>query len=173
MTVPTQPLPTLGSANSTEDPKIRSVLSELQTILTAGVDATNLASAAVTSAKLAPTITSVTSMTGTDIHTLATVVTATFTPAVAGRSLFIGILHGSLAAANPSGVRLRLTIDGVDDAYQPITAGSNGTNPFTVIGVWIKTLSNASHTSDLRADHLAGASSQATAAQLIRLELGS
>lgn len=54
MTIPTQPLPTVGQPNSTEDPKVRSALSELQTILTAGVDTTNLAAAAgITGAQVA------------------------------------------------------------------------------------------------------------------------
>ncbi len=42
MPVPVQPLPTIGQPNASEDPKTRSALSELQTILTAGVDETNL-----------------------------------------------------------------------------------------------------------------------------------
>lgn len=42
MSQPSQPLPTLGQPNSTEDPKIRSALSELQTILISNVDETNL-----------------------------------------------------------------------------------------------------------------------------------
>lgn len=49
MTIPTQPLPTVGQPNSTEDPKVRSALSELQTILTAGIDSTNLTGGALTS----------------------------------------------------------------------------------------------------------------------------
>ncbi|UTI65603.1 hypothetical protein NBH00_05180 [Paraconexibacter antarcticus] len=42
MTLSTQPLPTLGASNSTEDPKVRSLLSELQNILNGGLDGTNL-----------------------------------------------------------------------------------------------------------------------------------
>lgn len=45
MSVPSQSLPSIGSPNSTEDSKVRSCLSELQTILTAGVDANNITSA--------------------------------------------------------------------------------------------------------------------------------
>lgn len=43
MGVPNQPLPTIGQPNSTEDSKVRSALSELQTILGGNIDATNLA----------------------------------------------------------------------------------------------------------------------------------
>lgn len=43
MAVPTQPLPALGLSNATEDAKIRAVLLELQQILNAGIDVTNLA----------------------------------------------------------------------------------------------------------------------------------
>lgn len=42
MPVPSKPLPTLGQANSTEDPRIRDVLQELQALLTAGIDTGNL-----------------------------------------------------------------------------------------------------------------------------------
>lgn len=52
MGVPSQSLPTVGQPNSTEDAKVRSALSELQTILTGNVDASNLAAGAVTFAKL-------------------------------------------------------------------------------------------------------------------------
>lgn len=45
MAIPVQPLPTIGSPNSSEDPKIRSALSELQTVLTGGTDVTNLSTA--------------------------------------------------------------------------------------------------------------------------------
>lgn len=54
MTLSSQPLPSIGAANSTEDPKIRSLLSELQGILNGNIDASNLAVAAgVTEAQLA------------------------------------------------------------------------------------------------------------------------
>lgn len=52
MSLPTQPLPTIGAANSTEDPKVRNALQELQTILGGNVDASNLAAGAVTASKL-------------------------------------------------------------------------------------------------------------------------
>lgn len=42
MTTPTQPLPTIGQPNTSEDPKIVAVLTELQAILTAGFDAVNV-----------------------------------------------------------------------------------------------------------------------------------
>lgn len=42
MAIPTQPLPTIGQPNTSEDPKVRSALSELQTVLTGGTDVTNL-----------------------------------------------------------------------------------------------------------------------------------
>lgn len=42
MAIPAQSLPTIGQPNASEDPKIRSCLSELQTILTAATDETNL-----------------------------------------------------------------------------------------------------------------------------------
>ena len=54
MTLSTQPLPSIGAANATEDPKVRSLLSELQGIVNGGIDSTNLAAAAgVTEAQLA------------------------------------------------------------------------------------------------------------------------
>jgi hypothetical protein len=56
MGVPSQPLPTVGQPNSTEDAKVRAALSEIQTILTANVDANNLAAGAVTQTKLATAV---------------------------------------------------------------------------------------------------------------------
>lgn len=53
MGIPIQPLPTIGQPNSTEDAKVRSALSEAQTILTGNVDSSNLAPNAVTLAKIA------------------------------------------------------------------------------------------------------------------------
>jgi hypothetical protein len=44
MGVPSSPLPSLGGDNATEDPKIRTALQELQSILTGSVDDSNLAS---------------------------------------------------------------------------------------------------------------------------------
>lgn len=52
MGVPSQALPTIGQPNSTEDAKVRSALSELQTILTGNVDAANITNATITDAKL-------------------------------------------------------------------------------------------------------------------------
>lgn len=52
MPIPSQPLPTVGQPSSTEDPKVRSALSELQTILTAGVDSTNMAASAGLTAEM-------------------------------------------------------------------------------------------------------------------------
>lgn len=42
MPVPSQPLPTIGVSNITEDPKILAALQEIQSILNGNVDATNL-----------------------------------------------------------------------------------------------------------------------------------
>lgn len=42
MAIPTQSLPTIGQPNTSEDPKIRSCLSELQSVLTGATDVTNL-----------------------------------------------------------------------------------------------------------------------------------
>jgi hypothetical protein len=47
MGVPSQALPTVGQPNSTEDSKVRSCLSELQTILNGNVDPSNISSATV------------------------------------------------------------------------------------------------------------------------------
>ena len=58
MGIPVQSLPTIGQPNSTEDSKIRSCLSEMQTILTANITVSNLGSEAWTS--YAPTWTNVT-----------------------------------------------------------------------------------------------------------------
>jgi hypothetical protein len=55
MGVPSQPLPTIGQPNSTEDAKVRSALQELQTILTGGLVSANVANAGVDSSKLKPT----------------------------------------------------------------------------------------------------------------------
>lgn len=53
MAIPSQSLPTIGLPNSTEDPKIRAALSELQSILTGNVDRSNLLDGEVTFAKAA------------------------------------------------------------------------------------------------------------------------
>jgi hypothetical protein len=47
MTQSTQPLPTIGGSNSTEDPKVRSLLAELQGILNGQVDGSNLTGGAL------------------------------------------------------------------------------------------------------------------------------
>lgn len=54
MTLSSQPLPTIGQPNSTEDSKVRSVLSELQGIVNGNLDTSNIAaSAGITDAQLA------------------------------------------------------------------------------------------------------------------------
>jgi hypothetical protein len=59
MTLSTQPLPSIGAPNSTEDAKIRSLLSEIQGIVNGGIDTSNLAAAAgVTEAQLAAVLVS-------------------------------------------------------------------------------------------------------------------
>ena len=42
MTLPSQPLPTVGQPNSSEDPKVRSCISEIQTILSGNIGEENL-----------------------------------------------------------------------------------------------------------------------------------
>lgn len=45
MSIPTKPLPNVGGSDTTEEPKVREALQELQQILSGGVEAANLASA--------------------------------------------------------------------------------------------------------------------------------
>jgi hypothetical protein len=53
MTLSSQPLPTIGAANSTEDAKIRSLLSEIQGIINGGLDSSNITDATIAEADLA------------------------------------------------------------------------------------------------------------------------
>lgn len=57
MTLSTQPLPALGSPNSTEDPKIRSLLSEIQGIVNGNIDSSNVTDGSLVEADLAPALT--------------------------------------------------------------------------------------------------------------------
>lgn len=53
MTIPSQPLPTLAQVNSTEDPKTRNALAELQAILTGNIDSANIADGSIALGDLA------------------------------------------------------------------------------------------------------------------------
>lgn len=53
MTLSSQPLPNLGSPNSTEDSKVRSLLSELQGIVNGGIDTANITNSSVGNGDLA------------------------------------------------------------------------------------------------------------------------
>jgi hypothetical protein len=53
MTLSSQPLPALGQPNSTEDSKIRSLLSELQGIVNGGIDSSNITDGSIAEVDLA------------------------------------------------------------------------------------------------------------------------
>jgi hypothetical protein len=53
MTLSSQPLPNVNAPNATEDPKIRSLLSELQGIVNGGLDSSNITDGTIANADLA------------------------------------------------------------------------------------------------------------------------
>lgn len=184
MTQSTQPLPTLGLPNATEDSKVRSLLSEIQGIVNGGIDASNLAAAAITSAKFAPTIGLTTALVNSSFtNAYVDVNTTTFTPAVAGRSLFIACAMVQVAEVTTTTgyADMKLVVDGVDQSYVVSTFETNsGTNvpviPYTLVGVWVPTLTAGAHTVKTQMQTRSSGSAVSagvTNAWLLRLELGS
>lgn len=53
MTLSSQPLPTIGAPNSTEDSKVRGLLAEIQGIINGALDSSNIASASIVNGDLA------------------------------------------------------------------------------------------------------------------------
>lgn len=53
MAAPTYTIPTVGAPHSTEDPKVRTALSDLKTLLNGNLDSENLADGAITADKIA------------------------------------------------------------------------------------------------------------------------
>lgn len=184
MTQSTQPLPTLGSPNSTEDSKVRSLLSEIQGIVNGNIDASNLAAAAITSAKFAPTIGLTTTLINSSFtNAYVDVNTTTFTPAVAGRSVFIAcaMVQVNENTTTTGYADLKLVVDGVDQSYVVSTFETNSGTltpsiPYTLVGVWIPTLTVGSHTVKTQAQTRSSGSAVTASisnAWLLRLELGS
>lgn len=161
MTVPTQPLPTVGQPNSTEDPKVRSALAELQTILTAGVDTTNIAAAAgitaaqlaagaVTSTKWSPTI-DIASGGSSALGTAEADVTGasiTINPTATTRAFCIGLIRGYIEDSSPGltqDIDLYLSADGVNQAHVPrveaqeLPADSFSYVGYQLTGLWLVT----------------------------------
>lgn len=169
-------LPIVGQADTTEEPKVRNALSDIQTYVNAALGAAG----GVVSRNLAPTVT-VASTSGTVAMGAAeadiTGTSMTFTPAAAGRSIFIGTMSGrtGAAASGPNPI-LKLNVDGVNDPFTPQVAGSSAAAgtiqlPFSVTGIWVVSLSAISHTVKLRSvDPVTGS---IFSAQLVRIELGS
>lgn len=185
MTLSSQPLPTLGQPNATEDPKVRSLLSEIQGIVNGNIDASNLASTvlAVTSARLTPTVQLSTTIVNASLSTsLADTVSLTFTPAVAGRSIFIAYVNARYSTTNnstPGGINTQLFVDGValsGTLAARTTLGPSSANidaPLSVVGFWVPTLTAASHTVKTLTQTVTGTAGTVDSAGLLRIELGS
>ena len=191
-------IPVVGQPDSTEEPKIVTALQSIvstinaldtDNIVAGAITTALLADSAATSRKLSPTISLATrDSTGVAIgtsYTDITDVTMTFTPAIAGRSIFIGMASGGMgntgAATSAATVEMQLAVDGVGEAFTPIVQWANSggavsalTQPFTLLGVWVPTLTAASHTAKLQAIRAGTASSTTTvfSSFLARVELG-
>lgn len=182
MTVPSQALPSIGQLNSSEDPKVRNVLLELQTILNGGVDAANLAAAAATSAKLAPTIGLTNALVNSNSGggtAYVDVNTMTFTPAVAGRSIFLAVVMASVAmvTGGTTTLNMKLVVDGADQAFIPsnlMTNSGTSTPSFaaTVAGLWVPSLTAGAHTVKTQVQCATSGFASYMSAFLVRLELG-
>jgi hypothetical protein len=124
MGVPTQPLPTIGQPNSTEDSKVRSALSELQTILTAGIDATNVSPGKLASISFVNSASGI-SCTGSmaDVGDM----TVSVTPAVASYALVVAVIGCKATGAASSEVRVdtQLLLDGAGAISGPPVAQTN------------------------------------------------
>jgi hypothetical protein len=166
MGVPSQPLPTIGQPNSTEDAKVRSALSELQTILTAGVDRTNLSGNALGSAGLKPsyTLSSDTTRSWTTSSTTTGMISpVTVTPTVATTSLVavmtnVKVTNGGSDSASQMAATLvlQLMVDGSAQTYQPTFAwqqkdsGGIFADSGMIGGLWAVPLTAGSHTVGLQ-----------------------
>jgi hypothetical protein len=164
MGVPSQPLPTIGQPNSTEDAKVRSALSELQSILTANVDAANLAAKAVTSPKWNPFVqvgANTTNISSANATFNTDVLTFTIAPTFNTRQLVLVTATAFIVAGQNEAVsaNVGLKVDGVLQPFtsqmyvQPVTFGSQSANAqasmstsCNAFGLWLPTLSAGTHT---------------------------
>lgn len=164
MGVPSQPLPNIGQPNSTEDAKVRSALSELQTILTGNVDIGNLAAKAVTSPKWFPAASVSYSTAGVNCNSPASfntdVLTSTFTTTTSTRQLIAAMAVVNLGVdgnGNTAECVISMVMDGgalPGAAPYARLYGSNtssaqlwsGNTYQTIAGLWLPTIAAGTHT---------------------------
>jgi hypothetical protein len=146
-------------------------------IFDGAITAAKLAAASVVSKNFAPTLTLANNSAGLNLTSSAQDVpglSMTFTPTVAGRSIFVAMVMGrtTLSAAVGAPV-IRLSVDGVEQAYQPsvTTPSMTGTVTWNLSGIWVQTLTAASHTVKVRAIDPVNTGT-IYSAQLFRMELG-
>ena len=106
----------------------------------------------------------------------------TFTPAVAGRSIFLAYVTARYSTTNnstPGGINTQLFVDGVAQAgtlSARTTLGPSSANIdacLSVFGFWVPTLTAASHTVKTLTQTVTGTAGTVDSAGLLRIELGS